>query len=312
MSEATTFHRHGRLTSRAALASVATALLLLLLKGYAAFATQSVAMLASLADSGLDLVAALVTFYGVRVAAEPPDADHRFGHGKAEALAALFQTVLITVAALAIGWRGIAAIGSDAAPQLPEYGIAVSLIAIVATLALILYQRWTIRETGSIAIRADNVHYQSDLLLNASVIAALVLDAMLGLRGADPAFGIVIALWLIWSAWNAASEAIDQLMDKEWTDERRHEFLSIAATHPELINIHDFRTRTSGARDFVQFHVAVDPKLTVRQAHDVMEEVEHRLEKAFPGVEILIHVDPEGQIDEPDNPLAEADETANL
>ena len=300
------------LASRAALASVATALFLLILKSYAAWATASVAMLASLADTGLDLFAALVTLFGVRFAAAPPDEDHRFGHGKAEALAALFQTMLITVAAAAIGWRGIAAIGQQSAPQQPAYGIGVSIVAIIVTFALLAFQRWTIAQTKSVAIRADHVHYQSDLLLNLAVIAALVFDSLLGLRGADPLFGIAIALWLIWNAWRAANEAIDQLMDKEWPDEKREDFLKVAAQHPELINLHDLRTRTSGARDFVQFHVALDPDMSVREAHDIVEEVETKLEKTFPGVEILIHVDPEGQIDEPGNPLAEADEIAKL
>lgn len=311
MSHTDPHRRHGVLTSRVALASVATALFLLILKSYAAWATASVAMLASLADTGLDLFAALVTLFGVRFAAAPPDEDHRFGHGKAEALAALFQTMLITVAAVAIGWRGIAAIGQQAAPQQPAYGIGVSVVAIIVTFALLAYQRWTIAQTRSVAIRADHVHYQSDLLLNLAVIAALVFDSLLGLRGADPLFGIAIALWLIWNAWRAASEAIDQLMDKEWPDERRHEFLAVAATHPELINIHDLRTRTSGSRDFVQFHIAVDPAMTVREAHQVMDQIETKLENAFPGVEILIHVDPEGHVDTPEA-LLETTEISKL
>lgn len=298
MSERTTGENRGRLTSRVALASVATALFLLVIKAYAAWQTDSVAMLGSLADSGIDLVAALVTLFGVRIAAEPPDANHRFGHGKAEALAALFQTMLIAVAAAAIAWRGIVAIGNAGPPQQPEYGIGVSIVAIVVTLALVTYQRWTIARTGSIAIRADNVHYQSDLLLNLSVIAALVLDSLLAIRGADPLFGIGIALWLVWNAWRAASEAIDELMDKEWPEDRREHFIEIASAHPELRDMHDLRTRSSGTRDFVQFHITVDDEMTVKQAHRVMDEIEAKLARVFPDVEILIHVDPKGLVEE--------------
>ena len=282
---------------RAALASVAVALFLLILKGYAAWATASVAMLGSLADTGLDLIASLATLTGVRLAATPADREHRFGHGKAEAIAALFQVVLIAMSAAGIGIRAAGRLLSGEATANAEYGIGVSLIALVVTLVLIAYQRRVIARTGSIAIRADNVHYQSDLLLNGSVIAALVLDQYLGFSGADPIFGIGIAAWLMWGAWRASSSAIDQLMDKEWPEEKRRAFLTVAAQHPELQGIHDLRTRTSGAHDFVQFHVWVDPGMTVAEAHRVMDEVEARLARSFPATEILIHPDPAGHID---------------
>jgi ferrous-iron efflux pump FieF len=287
----------GRLTARAALASIAVAVLLLLLKGHAAWQTDSVAMLGSLADTGLDLIAALVTFWGLRIAAVPADREHRFGHGKAEALAALFQVVLIALSAMGIASRAIGRVSAGAATANAEQGIAVSLIALVLTGGLIAYQRRIIAATGSLAIRADRIHYTSDLLLNGAVIVALVLDQYLGVRGADPLAGIAIAFWLLWGAWGAAAAAIDQLMDKEWPEERRQRFLAVAARHPALRGIHDLRTRSSGAHDFVQFHVWVDPQISVAEAHRVMDEVEAALAREFPGVEILIHPDPEGHAD---------------
>ena len=302
-------HDHGVLTKRAALASVAMALFLLGLKGAASWQTGSVAMMGSLADTGLDLLASLVTLYGVRIAATPADHDHRFGHGKAEALAALFQVALITASAAVIGWRAVQRLTEGQRTADAELGIAVSIVAIVATFALLAYQRRIISRTGSVAIRADNVHYQSDLLLNLSVIAALVLDQYLGLAGADPVFGIAIALWLAWGAFKASSLAIDQLMDKEWPEEKRERFLALAASHPELRGIHDFRTRRSGSRDFAQFHMYVAPAMTVADAHHVMDAVEARIAREFPGVEVLIHLDPEGHVDHPDNPLVETDVT---
>jgi len=286
-----------RLTRNAALASVATAMLLIALKGYAAWTTHSVAMLGSLADSGLDLIASLVTLWGVRVAAEPADWNHRFGHGKAEAIAALFQVVLITVSAVGIAWRAIDRLFNNLPTANAEYGVGVSLIAIAATLMLVAYQRRVIRATGSVAIHADNVHYQSDLLLNGSVIAALLLDQYAGLAGIDPLFGVGIALWLAWGAYRASNQAINQLMDREWPEERRQHFLRVASQHPQLKGIHDLRTRTSGAHDFVQFHVWVAPEMTVLEAHRVMDEIEAKLEEEFPGVEVLIHPDPEGHVD---------------
>ena len=293
---------------RAALASVAMACGLIALKSYAAWATSSVAMLGSLADSGLDLLASLVTLYGVKLAAEPADHDHRFGHGKAEALAALFQVMLITASAVGIAWRAVTALGRDTPTGNAEFGIGVSVVAIVATACLLAYQRRIIRRTGSVAIMADNVHYQSDVLLNGSVIVALVLDQYFGWKKADPVFGIAIALWLAWGAFRASSNAIDQLMDKEWPEGERARFIEVAARQPGIKGIHDFRTRRSGAHDFAQFHMEVGRDLTIHAAHDIVENVEQALRRAYPKVEVLIHLDPEGHVDT-DNPLIEADVT---
>ena len=296
------------LAMRAALASVAMAASLLIVKGYAAWHTGSVAMLGSLADTGLDLLASLVTLYGVKLAAEPADHDHRFGHGKAEALAALFQVVLITASAIGIAWRAVQRLGNPQVNEDAGLGIGVSVLAIAATFGLLAYQRAVIRKTGSVAILADNVHYQSDVLLNCAVIAALVLDQYLGVAGADPVFGIAIALWLAWGAFQASSQAIDMLMDKEWSDDQRAAFIEVAARQPGIRGIHDFRTRRSGTHDFAQFHMEVDRNLTVGQAHDIVERVEQALRDVFPRVETLIHLDPEGHVDT-DNPLVEADVT---
>ncbi|NJM51172.1 MAG: cation diffusion facilitator family transporter [Sphingomonadales bacterium] len=286
------------MTTRAAIASVSTALFLLILKTYAAAQTGSVAMLGSLADTGLDLVASLVTLFAVRYAMQPADNEHRFGHGKAEALSALFQVMLIAASALAIGWRAIERLRGGAQTTDAEYGIGVSLIAIAVTLALLAYQRVVIKRTGSVAIHADHVHYQTDLLLNLAVIAAITLDTILAVKGADAIFGIAIALWLLYGAWRAASSAIDHLMDREWPVEKRQKFIEIAMAHPQLKGIHDLRTRSSGSDDFCQFHVWVDPNMTVLEAHRVMDEVEAKLMAEFPGVEVLIHPDPEGHKDE--------------
>ena len=285
------------LSTRAALASVALALVLLVAKGWAAWATDSTAMLGSLADTGLDVIASITTLVGVRIAAQPADRDHRFGHGKAEALVALAQVVLITVSAVGIAWRAIERLVNGGETAEMGVGIAVSIFAILGTLLLVAYQKRVIARTGSIAIRTDNVHYKSDLMLNGSVIAALVLDQALNLRGADPIFGIGIALWLVWGAWRASSEAVNQLMDREWPEDERDAFLAAANDYPELAGLHDLRTRSSGTHRFVQFHVWVPADWTVKEAHDRLDRVEEQLQARFPGTEILIHVDPEGQID---------------
>ncbi len=302
----------GSLTTRAAIASVVTAAVLMLIKAYAAWHTGSVAMLGSLADTGLDFVASLITLFGVRLAAQPADHDHRFGHGKAESLTALFQVAIIAVSAFAIFGRAIDRLVTRQVTADAEIGIGASVIAIIVTIALLAYQRQVIAKTRSVAIGADHVHYQSDVLLNVAVIAALVLDQHLGVTGADPIFGIGIAAWLLWGAWRASTTAIDQLMDKEWPPEKRRRFVEVAGRHPELKGLHDLRTRTSGSTDFVQFHIWMDPSMTIADAHIVTERIENSLARAFPGTEILIHIDPEGQVDHPGNDLVEADEIAKL
>lgn len=284
----------GDLTRSAAWASIATAILLAGLKGWAVWRTDSTAMLGSLADTALDLVASLATLVGVWVAAQPADREHRFGHGKAEALAAMFQVVLIAISATGIAIRSVERLVGGQQTAAAGEGIAVSLVAIVATLLLLGWQRHVIRRTGSLAIRTDSVHYQSDLLLNLAVIAALALDQFAGLSQADPLFGLGIALWLGWGAWRASHEAVDALMDREWPEERRQAFLEVLARHPDIRGVHDLRTRTSGTHDFVQFHMAVDGTISVAEAHRIMDEVEARILAEFPGVEVLIHPDPQG------------------
>jgi ferrous-iron efflux pump FieF len=279
---------------RAGIASVSVATALILLKGYASWQTGSAAVLGSLADTTLDLIASLVTLYSVRLAAMPADRQHRFGHGKAEAIAAFFQVVLISLSAFWIIVHSVQQLAAGESPANPMAGIWVSIVALLLTFALITYQRRVIAHTGSVAIGTDRIHYQSDLLLNAAVIAALLVEAKLGLAGADAVAGVAIGLWLLYGAYGASREAIDQLMDREWPEERRRAFIAVAERHPELHGIHDLKTRTAGHKDFVQFHVWVDPDMTVGEAHRVMDEVETKLRDAFPGVEILIHPDPAG------------------
>ena len=285
-------HAHGSLTSRAAYASIAVAIGLLMVKGYAVWATGSMAMLGSLADSALDMLASIITLIGVRVAAMPADDDHRFGHGKAEALVAMAQVMLISVAAIGIAWQSMLRLGSPSPVRAPEFGMVASVIAIVATLALLAYQRHVVRQTGSIAIQTDQLHYTSDLAMNAVVLIALALEGWMRVRGVDAVAGLGIAMWLVFSAWQSAISAVDQLMDKEWPDDRKATLEAMALAHPDVRGIHDVRTRSSGVHDFVQFKAYVDPGLTLAAAHDIMDRVEGDLERAFPGTEILIHPEP--------------------
>ena len=290
-------HANAALNRSAALASTTIAALLVGLKGWAAWTTGSTAMLGSLADTALDLISSIATLVGVWVAGQPADRQHRFGHGKAEALSAMFQVVLISISALALGFHAVQQIMAHERTSAAGDGIIVSAIAIVATLGLLAWQRHVIARTKSVAIATDHLHYKADLLVNVAVIAALVLEQQFDVTHADPVFGLGIALWLAWGAWSASQQAIVQLMDREWPEEKRQRFVEVIARHPELRGVHDLRTRTSGKRDFVQFHVWVDPDMSIRAAHTVMDEIELKLRAEFPGVEMLIHPDPEGHVD---------------
>lgn len=300
------------LARSAAFASIAVAVVLVALKTWASWRTGSTAMLGSLADSALDLIASLATLAGVWIASQPADEDHRFGHGKAEALAAIFQVMLIALSAFGIAARAILQLAGGSQTAAAGEGIAVSAVAIVLTFALLGWQRYVMNRTRSLAIQTDHLHYKSDLLLNLAVIAALALDQYAGFGIADPLFGLAIAGWLAVGAWRGASDAVDDLMDREWPEDKRLAFVAAAARHPELSNLHDLRTRASGNRDFVQFHVDLPPAMTVEQAHDIIERVETDLCRQFPGMELLIHIDPEGHVDEPGNALVEDDEFSKL
>ena len=300
-----------RLAKSAALGSMIVAAVLVALKTWASWRTGSSAMLGSLADSFLDLIASLTTFFGVWIAAFPPDREHRFGHGKAEAVAAMVQVMLIGVSIVLILIHSVRQLSRTMTVDAPADGIAVSVAAIVMTFALLAWQRYVLRRTGSVAIKADHLHYQSDMLLNIAVIMALALEGFAGLPGADPVFGFLIAGWLGYGAFRAAGEAVDQLMDHEWPEDKRQQLVSVVARHEGLSNLHDLRTRTSGNRDFVQFHIDMEPELTVTQAHDIIERVENDLRATFHNVELFIHIDPAGHRDSRD-PLVEEDEFNRL
>jgi ferrous-iron efflux pump FieF len=280
-------------------ASLALALTLLGLKLTAWLQSGSVAMLGSLADTSLDVLAALLTFLAIRVATTPADRQHRFGHGKAEALAGLFQSALILASSLLLLIQCVERLRTPQPVSAPELGIGVSIFAIIATLALVWFQKRVVAQTGSLAVETDRLHYSGDLYLNLAVIAALVLDAVFHVRGADAVFGIGIALSLAWSAYNAARQAIDMVMDRELPSDDRERIRRIVAQHPDTRGLHELRTRRSGISQFIQFHMWVEPQLTVKQAHEILDAVEAQLRVAFPHAEFLIHIDPEGHKDAP-------------
>ncbi len=287
-----------RLRRLATYASVAVAGLLIAVKFVAWLETGSVALLSSLIDSLLDAAASLLNLIAVRHAMSPADREHRFGHGKAEPLAVLGQSAFITGSALLLLAEAVRRLIWPVSVHNPPLGIAVMVFSIVMTIGLVLYQRHVVRRTRSIAISADELHYRSDLVLNGSVIAALVLGSWLDLPILDPLFGAAIGLWIIYSAVRLARLSLTQLMDRELPDDEREKIRAIAQSHPDVVAAHDLRTRIAGPTAFIQIHIEMDGALNLLQAHEISDAVEARLRAAYPGAEIIIHQDPEG-IEEP-------------
>lgn len=289
-----TRRERGAMMRRATYAAVCVAFLLIVMKAVAFFLTDSVAMLGTLFDSLLDGAASTVNLLAVRHALTPADQEHRFGHGKAEALAGLGQAFLIFGSAGYIAFEAASRFVDPHTVENSAVGIAVTVLAIAITLVLVAYQRHVVKRTNSVAIAADSIHYRGDLLMNLSVILALVLSGMFGIHWADPIFGIGIAAMIAYSAAQIVHRSYDQLMDRELSDEDRDRIKTIARGHAEVMDIHDLRTRMAGTQLFVQFHLELDPNMSLMKAHEIADDVEARIVEEFPGAEVLIHQDPAG------------------
>ena len=287
-----------RLMRRATTASVAVAALMISIKLAAWIITDSVSLLSSLLDSVLDAAASILNLMAVRQAFVPADREHRFGHGKAEPLAGLGQAAFIGGSAVFLFIEAVHHLAQPTEVANSTVGVVVMAIAIAITLGLVAYQRYVIRHTGSLVVSADELHYRSDVILNASVIVALVVSTETDWPYADPVFGMAIGVWIIYGAWQVAQKALVQLMDHELPDADRARIRAIAQAHPEVTAVHDLRTRAAGPTAFIQVHLEMDGGMTLAEAHRVSDEVEAALVQAFPHTEVIIHQDPAG-IEEP-------------
>ena len=286
--------RPGRLKAWAAFASVGVALILTLAKTGAYVVTGSVSLLSTLVDSVLDLAASLINLVAIFQAAVPADAEHRFGHGKAEPLAGLGQAAFIAGSSVFVLVQAADRLFRPAPLTNETVGIAVMVLSIGVTLGLVLFQRRVIRATGSIAIGADALHYRSDLMINLAVIAVLIASSTFGWALADPLLAGAVALYILWSAWGIFATSVNLLMDRELPEADRERIRRIAMGHPAVISIHDLRTRSSGTQTFIQLHLEMDPELTLIDAHTIADSVMRQVEEAFPNAEVLIHEDPFG------------------
>ena len=283
---------NAKLMRWATYASVSTAIILIFAKIIAWFMTDSVSIMATLLDSSLDVLASVINLIAVRHALQPADNEHRFGHGKAEALSGIGQALFIAGSA---GFLLLQATGRIINPQTMiteiEVGVCVMIFSIAATLLLLSFQKYVVTKTGSTAIKADALHYKTDLLVNGSVIIALFLTVY-GWSYFDAIFGIGIAIFILYSAWQIVKEAIDLLMDHEIDDQEREKIRDIVLEHEQVLGYHDLRTRRSGTRVFVQLHLELDAEQTLASAHEIADTIEKRIAALFDDAEVLIHEDP--------------------
>jgi ferrous-iron efflux pump FieF len=283
-----------RLMRLATYASVAVAGVLIGAKLFAWLATDSVSMLSTLLDSVLDAAASMINLFAVRHALTPADREHRFGHGKAEPLAALGQSAFVAGSAVLLIVEVVRRLWRPQPIENGDLGILVMLGSILLTVILVLFQRHVVRKTGSLAISADRLHYLGDVLVNGGVILALLLTQLFGWRLIDPLFGAIIAAYILYTAWSIARSSFDMLMDRELPDSDRQRIRAIATAHPEVMAVHELRTRASGPSMFIQFHLEMDGTMSLYEAHRVADQVEEEILAAYPGAEVIIHQDPSG------------------
>lgn len=282
---------HSHLMHRVAYASVLVALTLILVKAYAWWLSGSVSLLASLVDSSIDMLASLINFFAIRYALQPADEEHRFGHGKAESLAGLGQSLFIMGSAIFLLLQGVDRILNPQPLESLDIAIVVMVISILLTLGLVWYQRKVIAQTHSVAVKADSLHYVSDLLTNLGIIAALVLSA-LQFPQADPILAIAISLYIFYTAIQIWNESIQHLLDRELPENEQQQIVQIARQHSDVLGVHGLRTRQSGRQKIIQMHVELDGRLPLYRAHRICDQVEADLMAAFPGADVIIHQDP--------------------
>ncbi|EKN3948568.1 CDF family cation-efflux transporter FieF [Yersinia enterocolitica] len=283
--------QYARLVKAAALSATVLASILLIIKILAWWHTGSVSLLAALVDSLVDLAASLTNLFVVRYSLQPADEEHTFGHGKAESLAALAQSMFISGSALFLFLTGFQHLASPEPLQDPGLGIWVTLIALFSTLILVTFQRWVVRKTQSQAIRADMLHYQSDVMMNGAILIALALS-WYGFHRADALFALGIGVYILYSALRMGYEAVQALLDRALPDDERQEIINIVTSWPGVIGAHDLRTRQSGPTRFIQLHLEMEDMLPLMEAHILADQVERALLHRFPGADILIHQDP--------------------
>ncbi len=281
------------LLRRVTMVAIATSIILVILKTGGWSYTNASSMLSSLADSLFDVLMSAINFFAVRYAIKPADDDHRHGHTSIEDIAGLTQFAFICGSMLFVMAHSIQQFFQhDKIITEPEYGIGIMLVSLAMTSGLVLYQRWVYKKTGSLIIKADSLHYLSDILMNLSVIGSLFVAKIWHIQWLDPLLAIVIAIYVIKEAWEIGQRSFNNLMDREMPDDKKEKIKQIINESPNILEFHDLKTRQSGNKIFIQMHVGLSKNLTFQQAHDAADALEKKLLAAFPGADVIIHQDP--------------------
>ena len=291
MQTKTTKEEYGRLVNLAGRAAIAAAFLLIIVKLVAWIVTGSSSILAALTDSLMDITTSIINLLAIKVALQPADNEHRFGHGKAESLAGLAQAAFISGSAVFLLFNSISALVTKQQIVASNIGIAVMIFSVLITIALVLFQSYIVKKTGSLAIKADSLHYRTDIALNGAVLLALILSG-LGWYWADGLFAIAVSLYILHGAWEIGTQSVDALMDKQLPKSEEEQIIKMAYHIEGVLGVHDLRTRQSGNTKFIQLHLELDDNLSLYEAHNKADKLEAALEQVFPQVDILIHLDP--------------------
>lgn len=292
--------QYSKYVKRAAMLAIIVSTLLIIIKGVAWWYTDSVAILAAMADSLVDLLASCTNMLVLRYALQPADKNHYFGHGKAESLTALAQSAFITGSALFLLLQGSQRLANPENIENNALGVVVSLVSILLTLVLLMYQRKVIRLTQSPAIEADKLHYQTDLLMNGAILIAMLLN-MYGMIYADGIFAILIALYIFISALKMGWEAVQTLLDRALPDEEIQQIIQLAKAQENVLGVHDIGTRQVGNIKFIQLHLELDDHLPLITAHDIADNVEHAILSLFPNAKIVVHQEPQSVVAKENN-----------
>lgn len=277
---------------RAVYASIFTAILILIAKVVAWYVTDSPTILATLTDSFLDIAASFINFIAAKYALQPPDNEHRFGHGKAEDLAVFTQSTFFSLSGIFIIVIAAKRIIYPESTKENDFGIAVMVFSMVATTLLIMYQTYSYKKTSSKIVKADRLHYVVDLLTNAGVILSLYLSKVLDNKIIDPIFAICIALYLLYSAWDLLSSAFHNLLDHEFKPADKEKLDELIMSHKKVKGYHDLKTRYAGRQSFIQFHLELEGRMTLNESHRISEEIEMGIMNEFKRAEVIIHQDP--------------------
>jgi ferrous-iron efflux pump FieF len=283
---------------RAGIMTIAIASFLVALKGFAFIVTGSLAVLSSLIDSVLDVNISVVNYLAIRYSAKPADEEHRYGHGKIEGLAALLQASMIGGAAVFLIFEVLSRLIAPQSMQAHITAIVVMIISAFASLVIVMIQNRALERSGSLAVESDRAHYTSDIIMHAGVIVAVLIQFYKGPAWIDAAFAAIVVLWMANTAREIASKGLDMILDRELPREQRERLLALINNHAGVLGVHDLRTTRSGMKEIITFDIEADPQLSLHDAHAITKDLEREILEIFPEAEIMIHVDPHGEIED--------------